>query len=197
MASHPKAYFTPEEYLALERAAPHRSEYIGGEIYAMAGASEAHNLIALNAIASLRAQTRGRCRAYLSEMRVRVPATRLYTYPDGILVCGQCLFDDALRDTLLNPTLLIEVLSDSTERYERGQKFAHYRQLASLQEYLLIAQDEARIERFLRQPSGEWLLTIVEGVEASLHLPSVACTLALAEVYEEVDFGEGEAQNEA
>lgn len=190
MASHPKSYFTPEQYLALERAASQRSEYLAGKIYAMAGASEAHNLITLNAITSLRAQTRGRCRAYLRDMRVRVPATRLFTYPDGILVCGERRFDDAQRDTLLNPTLLIEVLSDSTERYDRGQKFAHYRQIASLQEYLLIAQDAPRVERFLRQPTDEWLLTIVEGRDATLPLPSVACTLTLAELYEEVDFND-------
>src|SRR5919198_4874617 len=119
--------YTPEEYLALERAARHKSEYVNGRIYALAGASRAHNLIVVNVSAELRAQLRGRpCETYASDMRVKVSQTGLYTYPDVVVVCGEPRFEDAQVDTLLNPTVIIEVLSESTESYDRGEKFAHY-----------------------------------------------------------------------
>lgn len=188
---------TEAEYLAFERASDIRHEYLDGHVYAMTGASRAHNLISTYTAASLINQLRGRpCEVYASDMRVRVSATGLYTYPDVTVVCGNPQFADSALDTLLNPVLVIEVLSPSTESYDRGKKFQHYRQLESLREYVLISQDSPRIERFLRQDDGTWLLTDAAGLDASLELASVACTLALAEVYEKVTFQSEEVPEE-
>src|SRR5437868_8492820 len=141
MSSQPKTLLTPEEYLAIERKAEYRSEYLNGEMFAMTGASRKHNLIALNIAGELRQQLKSKpCEAYVNDMRVRIPATDLYTYPDVTVVCGDPEFEDAFIDTLLNPTLLIEVLSESTESYDRGKKFGYYRTIQSLAEYLLVAQ---------------------------------------------------------
>ena len=140
MSSLPKARFTPEEYLALERQAEYRSEFFHGEIFAMAGASREHNLIAGNVSRELGNQLKGRpCETYQSDMRVKVSDTGLYTYPDVVVACGELAFEDDEVDTLLNPTLLIEVLSESTESYDRGKKFGYYRTIQSLAEYLLVA----------------------------------------------------------
>lgn len=188
---------TEAEYLAFERASDIRHEYLDGHVYAMTGASRAHNLISTYTAASLINQLRGRpCEVYASDMRVRVSATGLYTYPDVTVVCGNPQFADSALDTLLNPVLVIEVLSPSTESYDRGKKFQHYRQLESLREYVLISQDSLRVERFLRQDDGTWLLTDAAGLDASLELASVACTLALAEVYEKVTFEAEDAPEE-
>jgi Uma2 family endonuclease len=179
---------TPEEYLALERQAKHRSEYVNGRVCAMAGASRAHNLIVGNTFSELRAQLRGRpCEAYVNDMRVKVSPTGLYTYPDVVALCGEPRFEDTQMDTLLNPNVIIEVLSDSTEGYDRGEKFAHYRRLQSLQEYVLIAQDKARVEHYAR--AGEhWMLTEVSSLEGVLTLASVGCAIPLHEIYERVEF---------
>ncbi|MGQ9889013.1 MAG: Uma2 family endonuclease [Aggregatilineales bacterium] len=180
---------TEAEYLAFERASEFRHEYFAGAVFAMTGASEAHNLIAANVLVSLRNQLRGRsCRVYIADMRVKVAATGLYTYPDLSVVCGEARFADNKLDTLLNPAVIIEVLSPSTEAYDRGRKFQHYRQIETLREYLLIAQDSPRIERYLRRDDGAWLLTDAHGLDAALHLPAIGCALALAEVYEQVTF---------
>jgi Uma2 family endonuclease len=190
----PKKFMTPEEYLDFERASQTKHEYFAGEIFAMAGASENHNLIVMSAGANLYAQLRKRpCKAYASDMRVKTRSTVLYTYPDISVVCGEPQFEDAEVDTLLNPTVIIEVLSPSTESYDRGKKFQHYRTLESLQEYLLIAQDEPHIEHYVRQPDHQWLLSEAQGMEASLELPFIECTLALADVYEKVTFESGAA----
>jgi Uma2 family endonuclease len=187
MSALPKMY-SPQEYLALERKSSYKSEYWDGEIFAMAGASERHNLISLNVGAELRTQLRGRnCRVYPSDMRVRIPATGLYTYPAIIVVCGKPQFEDREQDTLLNPTLIVEVLSASTENYDRGRKFQNYRSLASLTEYLLIAQDEVHLEHYLRRPDQQWLLTETQDRQGTLHLPTIECTLAVAEVYDKVE----------
>src|SRR5262245_46847116 len=128
---------TPEQYLVLERKADFKSEYLNGYIIAMAGASREHNLIAGNLHGELRSQLKGRpCETYVSDMRVFIDRTGLYTYPDIVAVCGEARFQDDGVDTLLNPTVIVEVLSDSTERYDRGRKFGHYRQLPSLREYV-------------------------------------------------------------
>ncbi len=151
---------SPEEYLAFERSHPERHAYLAGEMFAMGGASERHNLIVINVGRELSLQLKGRpCRTYANDMRVKVAPTGLYTYPDIVVVCGEARFDDEQRDTLLNPTVLIEVLSTSTEAYDRGEKFAHYRKLDSLAEYLLIAQDTVHIEHYVRQPDHQWLLS--------------------------------------
>lgn len=182
-------YLTPEEYLALERQAARRHEYLQGQVLAMAGASERHNTVVVNTATLLVTQLRGRqCKAYASDMRVKVSATGLYTYPDLVVVCGAPQFDDAHQDTLLNPTLIAEVLSESTEAYDRGQKFAHYRSLPSLSDYLLISQDRPSIEHFQRQPGQQWLLTEVTGLDAVAFVPTITCKLSLAEVYNKVAF---------
>lgn len=182
-------YYSEEEYLELERAATSKSEYINGQIYAMAGGTAEHSSIGSNLLASVLTQLRGTgCRPYNSDMRVRVSKTRLDTYPDVSVVCGPAEFLDAKRDTLLNPTVIAEVLSPSTERFDRGVKFEHYQRLDSLREYLLVAQTHPRVDRYTRNPDDTWLLTIYEGLDAEVSLASVTCTLRLSEVYEEVDF---------
>lgn len=182
-----KSYLTPEEYLEIERRAETRSEYLDGEIFAMTGASLSHNLIVTNLNGSLWLQLRRRpCQVTANDLRVHIPATGLYTYPDVIVVCGEPRLTDEHLDTLLNPTFMIEVLSSSTEAYDRGKKFEHYRTIESLAEFLLVAQDTPRIEQYVRQPDGRWLFTAIAGQEGTLALPSIECELSLAEVYEKV-----------
>jgi Uma2 family endonuclease len=189
VAAQLQIYLTVEEYLAGERSSTCKHEYYAGEVFAMAGGTEQHNLIGGNIFASLHQQLRKRsCNTYSSDMRVTIPSTDLYTYPDVTVVCGKAQFEDDHHDTLLNPTVIVEVLSSSTEMYDRGKKFQNYRTLASLQEYLLVAQDEYRIEHFIRQPDGQWLLSEAKELEAIVILPSIACQLALVDVYEKVEF---------
>ncbi|CAN5799867.1 MAG: Uma2 family endonuclease [Gemmatimonadetes bacterium] len=185
--SPPVAPISPEEYLAAEREAEYKSEYFGGEILAMTGASREHNLLVSNLVASLHPQLRGRpCELYPSDMRVKITRTGAYAYPDVVVVCGEPEFEDEHVDTLLNPTVLIEVLSPSTERHDRGRKWEHYRRLPSLTEFLLVAQDKPRIEHYLRQEGGLWLFADASGEDASLRLSSIGCTLALRDVYDRV-----------
>jgi Uma2 family endonuclease len=186
MSTEPKSLLTVEQYLTLERQSETRSEYLNGEVFAMTGASRKHNLLVANILAGVHAQLRGRsCEAYSSDMRVGIPGTGLYTYPDVVVACGQPQFEDGELDTLLNPTLIVEVLSESTEDYGRGTKFAHYRTIPSLAEYVLVAQDKVHVEHFVRQAEG-WLLTETDDLAATLDLPSLGCTLALADIYERV-----------
>jgi len=186
--------YTPAEYLALDRAAAYKSELIDGHIYAMTGATREHNLISLNIAAELRSQLKGRpCETYNNDMRIKGATARKYHYPDVVVACGKAELEDEHGDTLLNPAVLIEVLSASTEAYDRGGKFADYRRIPTLREYLLVAQDQPRIERYVRQ-GGAWLLTEAEGLEASISLDALGCALALREVYDrvfEAEAGEG------
>lgn len=187
MSGQPTTYLTPEEYLATERKAETKSEYINGEIVAMTGVSRAHNLIGVNLTREISKQLQGRpCEGYSNDMRVMVPSTRLYTYPDLVVVCGEPQFEDDNFDTLLNPTLIIEVLSESTEGYDRGKKFGFYRTIQSLAEYLLVAQDEHRIEQYAKQSDGRWLLSEYRSTEDVAELASIQCRLALKEVYDKV-----------
>lgn len=188
MSSQPQSFFTPEEYLTLERRSETRSEYFDGQIFAMTGASLRHNLIAGNILASLHAQLRERdCQVYASDMRLLVKATGLYTYPDVLVVCGEPLLaDDEYKDTLLNPVVLVEVLSKSTAGYDRGEKFEHYRRIESLAEYLLVAQDKHHVEHFVRQPDRQWLLSETSDLQDTVQLPSISCGLKLSDVYEKV-----------
>jgi len=182
-------FVSPEEYLRRERQAEYKSEYLNGEIFAMSGASEAHNLIAGNIFGELRRQLRERPgRAYISDMRVKVHANGLYTYPDVIVVCGEPQFEDDQVDTLLNPTVLIEVLSQSTERYDRIAKTSYYRTMDSLAEHMLVAQDEIRLEQYVRQPNGQWLLSEYVTLDAVVNLPSIESTLKLSDVYDRITF---------
>ena len=184
----PKPYITPEQYLERERQAETKSEYFAGEIFAMPGGSPEHSLISGNALGALWSQLReSPCTPYNSDLKVRA-TEELYTYPDVTVVCGEAQFAGEEREVLLNPTLIIEVLSPTTEAWDRGGKFEQYRQRESLQEYVLIAQDRPHVERFARQANGQWLLTDVNGLEAILTLPSIGGELALAEVYRKVAF---------
>lgn len=177
------------EYLALERAAPFKSEFLDGEMFAMAGGSPMHSLIAANIIRELGMKLKGRaCRRFTSDLRLKVEAAGLFTYSDVSVICGALEFAAGTDDTVVNPTLLIEVLSDSTEAYDRGEKFLHYRQMPSLKEYLLVSQRLSRIEQFLRRPNDEWALRTAEGGEATLSLPSLEVTLDLNEAFAGVDF---------
>jgi Uma2 family endonuclease len=187
MVAQSKALISEEEYLVRERAAETKSEYRDGEVVAMVGASREHTLIVTDTHFALYGQLRDRpCEVYPLDMRVRIPQTRRYFYPDLIVVCDEPRFGDDYVDNLLNPTVIIEVLSPSTAGYDRGEKFLHYRTIPSLREYLLIAQDAYRIEHFARQGEQHWLLTVAEGLEASVHLASIDCTLRLADVYKKV-----------
>ncbi|MGB7760729.1 MAG: Uma2 family endonuclease [Bryobacteraceae bacterium] len=188
MSTLPKTFLTPEQYLAIERQAESKSEYYQGEMFAMAGAGLAHNVLVANLVAGLHTQLRSRpCRVLPGDMRVRVAATGLYTYPDVVVVCGDPQFSDQRFDTLVNPSLIAEVLSPSTEAYDRGRKFEHYGALASLREYLLVASDRAHVDLYTRQADGRWLLTSANRLEDTLELESVKCRVSLAELYEKVD----------
>jgi Uma2 family endonuclease len=189
MATVPQRCITPEQYLAAERQAETKSEYLRGEVFAMGGASRAHNLIAGNIFANLHSQLRQRAsEVYQGDMRVKVTPTGLYTYPDVVVVCEPPKFEDDQVDTLLNPTLLIEVLSKSTEGYDRGGKSEHFRRLQSLREYLLIAQDKVHIERFTRQADGTWSLWETNDAQATIELSTIQCVLAVPDIYAKVVF---------
>lgn len=191
MSSQAKVYYTPEEYLALERQVEDKSEYFNGEICAMTGASRRHNLVAANILAALHSQLRKRpCEVYSSDMRVKVSTTGLYTYPDVVVVCGEPLFDDKQKDTLLNPVVLIEVLSKSTASYDRGEKFEHYRKLDSLAEYLVIAQNKYHVEHYVRQPDKRWLLSETDDEQQTIHLAAIECDLVVADIYDKVEVDE-------
>jgi Uma2 family endonuclease len=187
MSLQPKTRYTIPEYLELEAATPQKHEYLGGEIFAMGGASEAHNLIVGNVLSGLHQQLRGKpCRVYPSDLRVKVSSTGLYTYPDVTVVCGKPELEQP-GETLLNPNVLIEVLSESSEAYDRGKKFEQYRTLASLSDYLLIAQDKPLVEHYSRQSGGRWLLVAANTLAEHIEIGSIGCSLALAEVYLNVD----------
>ncbi len=188
MSTQPKTRYTPEEYLALERAAAYKSEYYDGEIFAMSGASRRHVLIVTNLVGELHGQMKKRdCEVYSADMRLKVSATGAYTYPDVIVVCGKPQFSDEQKDTLLNPNVIVEVLSESTQGYDRGGKFEQYRTLESFKEYLLVAQDKPHVEHFVRQDDNRWLLTETNKMEDSIELSSIGCTLPLAEIYDKVE----------
>ena len=201
MTALPKRKLTEAEYLAIERAAEFKSEFFNGEMFpmqgpggplGMAGATFAHNSVKENLSNALAyARRGGPFQVLSSSMRVTVKPTGLYTYPDILVVCGQPQFPDAeSTDVLLNPAVIIEVLSPSTEKYDRGAKFRHYQQLPSLKEYVLVAQDEPVCERFVRQPDDSWLLTTVTGLTNSLAFATVEASVPLTEIYSGITFEE-------
>jgi Uma2 family endonuclease len=178
---------SPGAYLVRERRAEYRSEYWAGEVKAMTGVSRAHALVTLNIGASLHAQLRGRpCEAYTQDLRVRIAAAGAYVYPDVVAVCGTPAWEDAQTDTLLNPTLVVEVLSPTTERYDRGRKADAYRAVPSLHEYVLVAQDAPRVEVYRRGADGAWSCHVGAAPDDTVELASVGCALRLADVYERV-----------
>ncbi len=212
------SYYTPEQYLALERKAEYKNElglslavpnlrlvealferherksyeYMNGQIFAMSGANRWHNLITVNLLAEIGSQLRGRvCEAYASRMRVKVNSAGMYayTYPDVVAVCGEPLLEDKYRDTLINPNVIIEVLSVATEANDRGEKFAHYRRLDSLMEYVLVAQDKVLVEHYARHgdTGGQWMLTEISDPDGTLHLASIDCDVALQDIYDRVE----------
>lgn len=179
-----KAFLTPAEYLEIERKADYKSEYFNGEMFAMAGADRLHNLIVSNLIRCVGNQLRARdCNVYPSDMRVKIAKLIKYTYPDIAITCGTENFEDDHVDTLLNPVVIIEILSTSTEAYDRGRKFQHYQFIESLAEYILITPDAVRVEQFARQSDRTWLYSEYQNLEDVVKLESVGCELALEEVY--------------
>src|SRR5437868_10735248 len=187
MSTLPSYYLSPDEYLAIERKAEFKSEYVDGVMYAMAGGSERHNLIAGNTLTALNNQLReAPCRVYPSDLKVRVPNSKRFFYPDVSVVCGETKFADDERDVILNPVLIVEVLSESTAAFDRGKKFQSCQQIESLQEYLLVAQDEYVLEHYLRQETGHWLYTKVSGLNETIVLPTLRCQLTLQSIYNKV-----------
>ena len=187
-------YLSPQQYLEIERKALDKSEYFSGQMFAMAGASREHNLIVGNIVRELGNGLKGKpCETYPSDMRVLVSATGLYTYPDATVACGEPEFADGHVDILLNPLVIVEVLSDSTENYDRGAKFAQYQRIESLREYVLVSQDKPQVERYSRQAeSGQWLYEKSDGLTASVTLPALGFSLPLAEIYARVAFPSAE-----
>ncbi|WP_295402895.1 Uma2 family endonuclease [uncultured Thiocystis sp.] len=190
MSLQPKPRPTFEDWLAAERdALDSRSEYLDGEVFAMAGASENHNQIVCNLVREISFQMKGRpCRVYASDLKVRIPAGNAGTYPDLVALCGERRFDDGRRDVLLNPSLIAEVLSPSTEAYDRGDKFALYRRIPTLQEYLLVSQQRVHVERYSREPNERWVLTEFTAMNDSVALASLDCALRLDDLYDKVEF---------
>jgi Uma2 family endonuclease len=183
--------FTVSEYLSRETGALEKHEYRDGEIISMAGGTADHSLISANLIRELGNHLKGKpCRVYDSNLRVKISRSDLYTYPDATVICGERELDpsDPSGDTATNPQLIVEVLSPSTEAYDRGEKFSRYRQIDSLQEYVLVSQSSPRIEVFLRQADGAWLFTAFSSLDASAVLRSVEVKLLLREVYSGIEF---------
>jgi Uma2 family endonuclease len=180
-----KQRLTAQDYLDLERKAETKSEFLDGEMFAMAGGTRRHSCIKVNLIRALAQRLRRTaCQVLDSDMRVKIEATGLYTYPDALVACGRLRFEDGPEDTLLNPKIIFEVLSESTTAWDRGKKFWHYRRLESLQDYVLVSQEAQLFEHYTRQPDGTWVLDTVEGARGVLHLKSIKCKVTLAEVYE-------------
>lgn len=180
---------TPDEYLQLERASDEKHEYLNGRMFAMAGANKPHRKIMGNVYVSLTASSQGTgCIPDNSETRLFIPATGLYTYADAVLTCGEEQYQDDALDTLLNPTLIVEVLSPSTEAYDRGKKFQGYRSIPSFSEYLLIAQNEVLVEYHLRQAGGEWTAQFHQAIADTVILKSSGIALPLSAIYEGVAF---------
>lgn len=187
MSLRPEIRYTEAEYLEMELAVEEKHEFFEGEIYAMGGASFAHAQLASNVVLHLGSKSRGGpCRVLLSDLRVKVSASGLYTYPDAVVVCGDPQLEKP-GDTLTNPTLLVSVLSESTETKDRGWKFQQYQKIPSLREYLLVSQITPRLELFTRQSDGRWLYTAAEGLEASVPLTCLGCDLKLEAVDEKVE----------
>jgi Uma2 family endonuclease len=189
VATQPLPQLSAEEYLAIERASPTKHEFFAGHMYDMAGGSLAQAILSVNLSTQLsnRLNSQG-CRAASSDLRVRTATDGLYTYPDVTVYCGEPILADDHRDTLLNPRVIIEILSKSTEAHDRGFKFAEYRRIESLRDYVLVSQQEPRIEVFSRAPNGKWVLSEYFGANAECEFPSVNCSIPLSAIYNGVEF---------
>ena len=189
MATETITYVTPDEYLATQRLSEDRAEYLDGVVYPMTGATINHARIVLSLAAELLNQLRGReCDVLQTDMKVRMPDSKKFFYPDVLVLCGEPQFHDDRTDVILNPDIIIEVLSPSTEAFDRGKKFQAYQTLESLKEYLLVAQDKPFVEQYVRRADGKWDYVAFQGLEASVSLPSIECTLKLSAVYSRVKF---------
>lgn len=190
MAANPKGKYTLEEYFDLELSTNERFEYFDGDIFSMSGVSEQHDQIESNTHLALRLALREReCRVFLANMRIKVPSLPPYRYGDVSVVCGQPVFEKIGGvDVLTNPTLIIEVLSDSTEAYDRGDKFTHYKSIVSLREYLMAAQHRPHLTQYVKQEDGSWSYGEVNELSARIQLASIDCVLELSEIYRDVTF---------
>jgi len=189
-----KRRFTIAEYLAFEEDSLEKHEFYQGEIFAMAGATIRHNEIAGNIFGQLHSLLRGKgCRPYGSDQRVRIQRAGLYTYTDTVVICGAIERDEADRQAAINPRVIFEVLSKSTENYDRGKKWEFYQQLDSLREYILVSQEEAKITRYFREEGGPWRYMLITGLEQVLALESLGCELPLTGIYENVTLGPEES----
>lgn len=184
-----QARYTLEEYFALEAEAFERHEFLDGQILAMAGESPAHSLVNVNLIREISAQLKGKpCATYSPNMKVCVSPKGTIVYPDVTVVCGPAEFFQKRTDTLTNPTLIVEVLSPSTENYDRGEKWIRYQEMPSLREYVLVAQDAPRIEHYFRKPEGGWFYESVSGLENTIRFESIDCVLRLADIFDRIEF---------
>lgn len=189
MSAVPTPRYTLQEYVAREEVAEYKSEFYRGEVFAMSGGTVRHNIISGNIFTGLKNRLRGSgCRPFTSDQRIRIPNDDFDTYPDASVVCGEIQLDEIDRNAIVNPRLLVEVLSPSTEKYNRGKKFDLYRDAESLREYILISQDEPHVERFVKQSDGSWNLMVYKGLDSALELPSLSCSIPLSEIYEDVNF---------
>jgi len=190
-----KTALTPQQYLEQERQAELRSEYFDGQLLAKTGSSADHCTIVGNIAVGIRQQFRNRtCEVFMNMMRIKVIKSSSYFYPDVVAVCGKPQFEDKEQDVLLNPTMIIEVLSPSTEQYDRSTKFEHYRSIESLVDYILVAQDKIHVEHYVRQSDRSWLFSEYKSAEEKIQIASIGCELSVAEIYEKVEF---ESQSES
>lgn len=187
--THIQAWISPEEYLAIERRATYRSEYLNGEMFAMAGASRQHNRISSNLVSAIDQHIKNRdCNVYASDMKVHVPSTGYFTYPDIVITCGKEEFIDAYSDVLVNPLVVMEILSDSTAAFDRGKKFEQYRELTSFVEYLLVEQRIPRVEQYILRDSQEWIYRDIRGDDDQIvTIQAIECSLAFRDIYHKVD----------
>ena len=192
MSALPKRLFTPEEYLDLEVKAEYRSQYVAGEIFAMAGAQPIHNEVLFGLLLALGTRFRGRpCKTYFQDVRLQVNTGDLYTYPDAMALCGEPKFETSHKPhALLNPQVIFEVLSPSTEAFDRGEKFMRYQRLESLTDYVLVSAERISVEHFVRQAEGAWTYRAYTQAADRLPLASVGCELPLAEIYDQIIFPE-------
>ncbi len=187
-------YISEEEYLTMEEVSPVKHEYFNGEIFQMAGASDNHNTIAMNIAADLHQQLKKRdCKVYQNDMRLYIEKEEIYTYPDVMVVCGKPEIKKYKGlDNILNPVLIVEVLSDSTADYDKGAKFEQYRTIETFKEYLLVSQDAKQLTRYTKQSDGSWNLMDFIGDKTNIELFSINCKLTIDDIYDKVDFEDGE-----
>src|ERR1700749_1104365 len=189
MTTQTVTHVTPDEYLAAERLSEFRSAYLDGGVYPMTGGTANHIRIISNIDTQLNIQLDSRpCDVFPIDMKVRLPDSRKFFSPDVVVVCGELQYYDDRKDIILNPDLVVEVLSPSTEGFDRGAKFEAYQTIESLKEYLIVSQDKPRVEQYVRNGDGKWTYAAVEGLESSVALPSIECTLNLSAVYKRVEF---------